>query len=71
MTLDISIFIPHNSAVSAIEGMGAIGKNCAGRSPPLVGIWRPISSYQNVQYSGSTANMAMERSSPISLVLRL
>jgi hypothetical protein len=59
------------SAVSATEGMGAIGRNCARESPPLAGIWRPISSHQNAQCSGSTANMAMERYSPISLVLRL
>ena len=37
------------SAVSGTVGTGAIGKNCARGFPPLVGIWRPISSHKNAR----------------------
>ena len=59
------------SAVSATVETGAIGRNCARGSPPLTGIWRPISFHQNVHCSGSTANMAMEQCSPMWLGSRL
>src|SRR5438034_2755752 len=51
MTLDISVLIPHNSAVSGIGATGITGRNCARGSRPLVGIWLPTTFRKNARLS--------------------
>jgi len=61
MTLDISVLIPHNSAVLVIEATDATEQNCARHSRRLRAISQHTNSYRHVPCFGSTDNMAPGR----------
>jgi hypothetical protein len=64
MTLDISVLIPHNSAVLATAATGGTERNWGKRSRPLVAISQHTNLRENASCCGLMANTALGLCSP-------